>query len=58
MYDPRIDRWSEHFHWDGLTLVGDTSSGRVTVYVLAMNHVDDLAIRAELMRRGPWPPVA
>ena len=54
--DPRSDRWPEHFHWDGPLLVGDTPTGRVTVYVLAMNHPDDLATRAELATRGQWPP--
>ena len=57
LYNPRIDRWSGHFHWDGPTLAGDTSVGRVTIYVLAMNHTDDLTTRAELMKRPTWPPV-
>ncbi len=58
LFNPRTDRRFEHFHWDGLTIAGDTPIGRVTIYVLAMNHTDDLATRSELRKRGFWPPVA
>jgi hypothetical protein len=37
LFNPRIDRWSEHFVWEGAVLVGQTVIGRVTVAVLEIN---------------------
>lgn len=36
-------------------IVGITPTGRATVYVLAINHPDDLAIRDELLLSGRFP---
>lgn len=55
--NPRTDRWSEHFRWDGPLAVGLTAIGRATVDVLAMNHPDEIAIRLELAESGRFPPV-
>ena len=45
LYHPRQQAWPEHFRFDGVTLVGLTPVGRVTVRVLQMNSPEHLLIR-------------
>lgn len=52
LFNPRQDRWSDHFEWNGATLVGKTDVGRVTVEVLAINLSYRVALRAALMDEG------
>jgi hypothetical protein len=40
-------RWSDHFRWEGVRVVGQTATGRVTVAALDMNRPLILAIRQE-----------
>jgi len=47
IFNPRQDNWSEHFYWDGVMLVGLTSTGRATVQALDVNRALILAIRQE-----------
>ena len=56
LYNPRRDRWSEHFAWNELRLVGHTATGRATVAALDMNRALILAIRQEEALRGRHPP--
>lgn len=58
LFHPRLDRWREHFRWNGPRVVGLTPEGRTTVDVLAMNHPDDVAVREEMILRGTFPPDA
>jgi len=55
LYNPRRDAWGEHFHWDGVYLVGLTSTGRATVDALQMNRRLIVAIRGEEARLGRHP---
>ncbi len=55
LYHPRRDKWEHHFHWDGVYLVGLTSTGRATVNALQMNRRLILAIRSEEARLGRHP---
>jgi hypothetical protein len=55
LYHPRQDTWNEHFHWDGVYLVGLTAIGRATLDTLQMNRRLILAIRAEEVRLGRHP---
>jgi hypothetical protein len=55
LYHPRRDVWDNHFHWDGVYLVGLTGTGRATVDALQMNRRLILAIRNEEVRRGRHP---
>lgn len=48
LFHPRQDVWSEHFRWEGVTLVGLTPIGRATVAVLAINHSSQLLVREAL----------
>lgn len=55
LFHPRRDIWSEHFHWDGPRLVGDTPTGRATIRCLAINHPDALVLRELLIAEGVFP---
>jgi hypothetical protein len=46
LFHPRLQEWSTHFAWDGISIVGLTAIGRTTVRVLAMNSDDQLALRS------------
>jgi hypothetical protein len=50
LFNPRTDRWHEHFEWAGAALVGLTAIGQTTVHVLAINEPDSLAVREALIR--------
>ncbi|MGK3962906.1 HNH endonuclease [Sorangium sp. So ce118] len=58
LYNPRKDRWSKHFRWDGPLLVGISAIGRATIAVLAINHPDAVALRASLIEEGVFPRTA
>ena len=57
LFHPRRDPWSEHFRWEGSSLVGLTTTGQVTIEALRMNRPVMLAIRQEetLLGRHPLP---
>jgi len=56
VFDPRTQRWADHFRWDGFRVVGLTAIGRATVFTLDMNRALILAIREEEAARGRHPP--
>jgi hypothetical protein len=45
LFNPRADRWSEHFRFEGYHLVGQTPVGRATVSFLDLNHPRRVLIR-------------
>jgi 5-methylcytosine-specific restriction endonuclease McrA len=55
LFNPRRDRWADHFTLRGAFIVGLTPVGRTTVYVLAMNARHRLNVRAELIAQGLYP---
>ena len=52
LFNPRKDSWSDHFEWNGASLVGKTDVGKVTVDVLAINLSYRIALRSALMDEG------
>ncbi|MBX9792650.1 MAG: HNH endonuclease [Pirellulales bacterium] len=52
LFNPRVDRWNDHFRWNGAELVGLSAIGRVTVQVLAMNLDYRVALRRNLIQEG------
>jgi len=56
LFNPRRQRCSTHFRWDGPKLVGMTASGRTTVFVLRINHPDRMELRRLLIEAGLFPP--
>jgi hypothetical protein len=56
LFHPRTDVWSEHFQWDRARLLGQSSVGRVTIRVLAINAEDFLRFRRGLWQEGVFTP--
>ena len=56
LFNPRTDRWADHFRWDGYTVVGITVLGRATVAALALNHPRRLLIRHAEELFSLFPP--
>jgi hypothetical protein len=56
LFNPRKERWSDHFEWDGPYLVGKTDIGKVTVDVLEINLPYRVTLRAALIEEGIFPP--
>lgn len=56
LFNPRQDRWSEHFVWQGPLLAGITAVGRTTIEVLAINLVRRLIHRQALVEEAAFPP--
>jgi hypothetical protein len=45
LFNPRIQKWDDHFVEQGAHIVGITSQGRATVRVLVMNDLARLRLR-------------
>jgi hypothetical protein len=59
IFNPRTQRWSEHFCWsaDGIRVVGLTPTGRATVAALHLaDDPDALVVRAYWVLAGWHPP--
>ena len=54
-YNPRAERWSDHFSFEGAQIIPLSAVGRVTVLILQMNAVDRLAERERLVVSGVFP---
>ena len=52
LFDPRNDRWSEHFVFNGPRVEGTSVTGRATVRVLAMNDARRVEVRQEILKYG------
>ncbi|MCI0702219.1 MAG: HNH endonuclease [Planctomycetia bacterium] len=57
LFNPRTDKWEDHFEWSGHLIVGRTAIGRTTIGVLAMNDPMARVIRAALLAEGVFPPL-
>lgn len=58
LFNPRTDRWNEHFMWsrDGVEIVGASEVGRATVVLLELNRERALRIREADAALGRHPP--
>lgn len=58
LYNPRRDRWSDHFAWsaDLLVMIGLTPTGRATVATLLVNRTGVVNLRRLLLGVGEHPP--
>lgn len=56
LFHPRLQRWPDHFMWDGYRVVGLSPVGRATVLALDFNHPRRLRIRDAEQRFGLFPP--
>ena len=58
LFNPRTQNWHEHFEWssDGLYIVGQTATGRVTVIEANLNNDLFLRVRRNWISAGWHPP--
>lgn len=52
LFNPRTDKWTDHFRWNGPFLMGLTDRGRASVALLDVNHEDRLRLRQSLIAEG------
>ena len=52
LFNPRQDRWAEHFRFEGGVIVGITAIGRATVRLLNMNAPHRVELREEWLEAG------
>lgn len=57
-FNPRIDRWSDHFQLQGLSIEPRTEIGEVTVRILRFNDNERILERQELNKIGRYPSTA
>ena len=57
-FNPRTDKWSDHFRLDGVRIIATTPIGEVTSHILDFNHVDRLIEREALDALGYYPSSA
>jgi hypothetical protein len=56
LFHPRLQKWHDHFRYDGAILTGQTPEGRTTVVVLEINLPTRAAHREALIEEGVFPP--
>ena len=55
LFNPREDRWLEHFQLDGPRIIPITAHGRATVLLLRLNSPQRLRVRESLIGVGRFP---
>ena len=56
IFNPRSDRWTDHFRFDNFLLIGLTSTGRATIVALNLNSPHRITIRTAEQKLGVHPP--
>jgi hypothetical protein len=54
LFNPRAQRWSDHFRFDKGFVVGTTAEGRVTVAVLRLNEPEEAELRQQHILAHDW----
>jgi hypothetical protein len=49
LFNPRTDRWDEHFFWEGPALRGKTAIGSATIALLRINQPERIRHRSLLI---------
>ncbi|HTK76728.1 MAG TPA: hypothetical protein VL371_15780 [Gemmataceae bacterium] len=52
LFNPRADRWADHFAWDGPLFIGKTTTARATIDMLRINQVDRVDHRRVSLATG------
>jgi hypothetical protein len=55
LFNPRTDRWVEHFRVDGMRILGLSEVGQATATLLGFNHPDRVLERQALSDVGRYP---
>lgn len=56
LFNPRLQKWSDHFAWDEGVLEGLTAVGRTTISALRINEPLRIQHRLLLIELGVFPP--
>lgn len=54
-YNPRADRWADHFRLGAATITSITDIGEVTARIFGFNREERLMEREELIAQGRYP---
>jgi len=54
LFNPRTQKWAEHFALQEHLIVPKTAIGRVTIFILQMNAPKQIEARGELIAAGLW----
>ena len=54
-FNPRTDRWNEHFQLNGVIFEHLTEIGEATIRILKINHNDQILEREVLNQRNRYP---
>ena len=54
-FNPRTDRWTEHFRLEGAMIRPLSTVGAVTVRILQLNESARIHEREEMIRFGKYP---
>ena len=54
LFNPRVDKWDDHFFWDEVVVRAKTPVGAATVELLRINLAERVNHRRLLMRTGMW----
>ena len=54
LFNPRRDRWEDHFRFEGASISGITAVGRTTCWLLELNSEILVTLRTSLMREEQW----
>jgi hypothetical protein len=59
LYNPRTEKWTEHFEWSEnfSVIVGKTPTGRATITSLKLNRIGLVNLRKILVAAGKHPPI-
>jgi hypothetical protein len=57
-FNPRTDRWAEHFVLDGVTIIPRSDMGEVTARLLDFNNPDRVVERQVVQAIGRYPSVS
>ena len=55
LFNPRTDRWENHFALEGRRLAGKTAMGRVTITLLRLNDDERVVEREWMQSLGEYP---
>ena len=58
LFNPRAQRWADHFGIEGPFINGVTSVGRASAFLLQFNDDERVRLRKRLQRLGRFPTVA
>jgi hypothetical protein len=56
LFNPRTERWNEHFEWEGEFLKGRTAVGRATIEAFDLNNPRRIQIRRAERLFDLFPP--